>query len=325
VAGPWHPDLSEVGTLTTVVVKHARDAFGDQGRIDAEWRGLHYTAPPALARAVDEYDEFLERIASAGAEVCRLPPGTGVGLDSIYVRDASIVTPAGLVLCRMGKAAREGEPAAQQAACVAWGFPVVGAIEAPGRLEGGDVVWLDARTVIVGRGYRTNDEGIRQLRALLGDAVDDVVVVPLPHWRGPADVFHLMSILSPVDRDLMVVYSPLMPVPLRERLLDRGCRLVEVPPEEFDSMGANVLAIGPRRCVALDGNPRTRAQLEAAGAEVQVYAGTEISVKGGGGPTCLTRPIRRHSPQDSSSSPSAREATSSKSSSDGPVSSFGSS
>ena len=148
------------------------------------------------------------------------------------------------------------------------------------------------RTIAVGRGYRTNDEGIRQLQALVGPHVR-VVVVPLPHWRGAGDVFHLMSIISPVDRDLAVVYSPLMSVPFRELLLDRGIGLIEVPDEEFETMGANVLALAPRRCLMVDGNPRTRALLEQAGAEVLTYEGHEISVKGGGGPTCLTRPIDR--------------------------------
>ena len=133
------------------------------------------------------------------------------------------------------------------------------------------MLWLDSRTIVVGRGYRTNDAGIAQLRALLADDIDEMLVVPLPHWRGAGDVFHLMSIVSPVDRDLAVVYSPLMPVPFRERLIERGITLVEVPDEEFDSMGANVLAIAPRRCVMVAGNPVTRARLERAGAEVMEY------------------------------------------------------
>jgi N-dimethylarginine dimethylaminohydrolase len=145
----------------------------------------------------------------------------------------------------------------------------------------------------VGRGYRTNAEGIAQLRTLLGDTIDELIEVPLPHWRGPDDVFHLMSIISPVDDDLAVVYSPLLPVPFRERLIERGIALVDVPDGELDAMGANVLALGPRRCVMVAGAPRTRALLERAGAEVLVYPGGEISLKGGGGPTCLTRPIRR--------------------------------
>ncbi len=172
------------------------------------------------------------------------------------------------------------------------GIGVLGTILSPGRIEGGDVAWIDERTLAVGRGYRTNDEGIRQLCALVGPDVD-VLVVPLPHWRGPGDVFHLMSILSPVDRDLAVVYSPLMPVPFRESLLERGFSFVEVPDEEFDTMGTNVLAIAPRRCVMVRGNPTTKRRLEDAGAEVTEYDGTEISLKGGGGPTCLTRPLLR--------------------------------
>jgi N-dimethylarginine dimethylaminohydrolase len=146
--------------------------------------------------------------------------------------------------------------------------------------------------MIVGRGYRTNAEGIRQVRTMLGADVE-VVEVPLPHWRGPGDVMHLMSLLSPVDHDLAVVYSRLLPVPFREWLLSRGFSLVEVPDEEFDSMGTNVLALSPRRCVMLAGNPRTRAALERAGCEVLEYQGDEISVKGAGGPTCLTRPLAR--------------------------------
>jgi len=147
--------------------------------------------------------------------------------------------------------------------------------------------------VVVGRGYRTNDEGIKQLEAILRPYVDDFVVVPLPHNRGPADVFHLMSILSPVDRDLAVVYSPLMPVPFREFLLNRGFDLVEVPDQEFATMGSNVLALAPRICLLLEGNPVTHERLSAAGATVVAYEGQVISLPGQGGPTCLTRPIRR--------------------------------
>jgi N-dimethylarginine dimethylaminohydrolase len=284
---------NEFGHLGRLVVKHAFDAFRGPEAISSEWRSLRFTAPPGFGAAVREYDRFLELLSVGGVEVLRLPRASGATLDSIYVRDASVASPRGMILGRMGKPERDAEPAAQDAAFLEWGVPVAGAIQRPGLLEGGDVVWLDGRTVIVGQGYRTNAEGVRQFRELLGDSVDEVVVVPLPHWRGPGDVFHLMSFLSPVDRDLAVVYSPLMPVPFRQWLLERGVRLVEVPADEFESMGANVLALGPRRCVMVAGNPRTRALLEEAGAQVLVYSGEEISLKGGGGPTCLTRPIER--------------------------------
>ena len=287
---------SDVGVLRRVLLKGPREAFRSAEAIANEWRALSFTAPPDFDRALEEYDAFARAVTMAGAHVDYLPPASGVTLDSIYVRDASVVCDRGVILCEMGKPERAGEPAAQAEMLRALGAPIVGAIRAPGRLEGGDVVWLAPRILAVGRGYRTNDDGIRQLRALLGDAIDELIVVPLPHWRGPGDVFHLMSIISPVDRDLAVVYAPLLPVPFRERLIDLGFAFVEVPDEEFDSMGANVLAIAPRRCVMVAGNPLTRARLEAAGAAVVEYAGREISLKGGGGPTCLTRPLARDWP-----------------------------
>jgi len=284
--------LNEFGRLTRVALGSPHVAFRDAARIASQWQALNFTAPPDFSRAVAEFDALAGLITADGAEIIQLPEDSGLTLDALYVRDASIVTPRGSVLCRMGKPARQYEPAAQGRALEALGLPVIGAIEPPGTLEGGDVVWFDDRTVAVGHGYRTNREGIRQLAEVVGADVE-VVVVPLPHYRGPGDVFHLMSIVSPVDRDLAVVYSPLMPVPFREWLQERGVRLVEVPDEEFDSMGANVLALAPRRALMLDGNRVTRARLEAAGAEVVTYEGGEISVKGGGGPTCLTRPLAR--------------------------------
>lgn len=289
------PAEGEFGRLTSLVVKSPREAFGSDRAIARQWRDLNFRAAPIFEQALAEHERLLDVIVSSGCEVLSLSAADGTGLDSIYTRDASIVAPKGVVLCRMGKSQRAEEPAAQGRAFESWGVPIAGAIRPPGQIEGGDVVWIDERTVAVGRGYRTNEDGIRQFRELLGDTIDELIVVPLPHWRGPADVFHLMSIISPVDRDLAVVYSPLMPVPFRDALRARGVSFVDVPDEEFESMGANVLAIAPRICIALDGNPRTRALLEAAGATVSVYAGREISLKGGGGPTCLTRPILRRS------------------------------
>jgi N-dimethylarginine dimethylaminohydrolase len=284
---------SEVGGLLRVLVQHAWDAFASQSAVNAAWQALGFTSAPDFDRALGEYEGFLEILGRSGAHVDTLPRGEGATLDSIYVRDASVGSDRGVVLCRMGKRQRAAEPAAQRAWYEAQGVPVLGSIQAPGLLEGGDAVWLDERTIAVGRGYRTNAAGIEQLHALLGDSVDEVIAVALPHWRGPDDVFHLMSVISPIDRDLALVYSPLMSVPFRERLLERGMTLVEVPDDEFATMGANVLALAPRRCVMLAGNPKTRARLERAGAEVFEYDGQEISVKGGGGPTCLTRPLAR--------------------------------
>ena len=284
---------SDVLPLRSVLLKHARDAFGDQPTLDASWEDLAYLARPDFAGAVAEYEAFHDLLERLGAEIHLAPPDPATGPDSVYVRDVAIICDRGAILCNMGKPARETEPGAAERSLRAIDVPIVGRITGPGRVEGGDVSWIDERNLAVGLGYRTNAEGIRQLRALLGSGVDRVVPVPLPHWHGPGDVFHLMSMFSPVDRGLAVVYSPLLPVPFRQLLLKKGYELVEVPDEEFESMGCNVLSVGPRRCVALDGNPVTLRRLEAAGAEVHTYRGREISAKGGGGPTCLTRPLVR--------------------------------
>ncbi len=264
---------SEVGAIRQLLLKHARDAFQSPETIATEWQALNFTAAPDFEKAVEQYDAFLALLRSGGCEITLLPKTDGVGLDSIYVRDASVVCDRGVILCQMGKAPRAGEPAAQEAALRALGCNIIGAIQPPGRLEGGDVVWLDERTIAVGRGYRTNDSGIAQLRSFLGDCIDELIIVPLPHWRGAGDVFHLMSIISPIDRDLAVIYPPLMPVPFLEQLIERKMTLVEVPDDEFETMGANVLAIAPRRCLMVAGNPITRARLEAAGATVLEYRG----------------------------------------------------
>lgn len=287
------PPLSEYGQLAAVLMKHPRDAFINDAAIAAQWRELNFSAPPDLARAVDEYERFLEIIAGNGCEILLLPESDATTLDSIYTRDASIESPLGIILASMGKRSRTSEPQAQAKALRRSGWPLGGAVALPGHLEGGDLIWLDEKTIAVGQGARTNLEGIQQLRTQLHGTINELIVVPLPDDPGRHDVMHLMSLISPVDRDLAVVYSRLLPDDFKDTLQRREYRLIDVPDDEYDMMATNVLALAPRECVMLDGNPRTRAALEKAGAAVHVYDGHEISLKGGGGPTCLTRPLVR--------------------------------
>jgi N-dimethylarginine dimethylaminohydrolase len=279
--------------LVAVAVKPVRDAFHSDRALEQQWRALGYVARPALSAAVAEYARFLALLEAAAVEVLCLPAHETDGLDSLYARDAAIVCDGGVIVSNMTKPQRASEPGAHEAAYRAAGIPIHGRIEGDGRLEGGDVCWIDPRTLAVGRGYRTNDAGIQQLRDLLRGRVDDLIVVPLPHWRGPDDVFHLMSIVSPIDRDLFLVYAPLVPVPFREALLARGIELVSVPDAEFATLGCNVLALAPREVLMVAGNPETRTRLARAGVTVHEFSGQEICLKGGGGPTCLTRPLER--------------------------------
>jgi N-dimethylarginine dimethylaminohydrolase len=284
---------SEVGKIKTVYIKNARHAFVNEETVSKEWKALNYVGQPDLTKAEAEYKKFETLLKSEGAELHYFPQDASVSMDSIYCRDASIATDYGMIICNMGKPARSNEPEAERKTFAKNGNKVLGSIQAPGTVEGGDVAWLDEKTLAVGHTYRTNEKGIQQVKSLLNPFGINVITVHLPHYKGPSDVFHLMSILSPVDKDLAVVYSPLMPIGFRKELLDRGFELVEVPDEEFDSMGCNVLAIAPRKCLMVKGNPKTKAGLEKAGCTVLEYEGVEISVKGGGGPTCLTRPMER--------------------------------
>ena len=284
--------LNEYGPLHRVALRHARDAFHSREAVGRQWRDLGYRGPPDFDAAVKEYDRFAEIIVDGGVEVVFLPGNGDLTLDSIYLCDAALIGPDGAVLCSMGRESRAAEPAAAGRAFESLGVPVMGAVKGSGRVEGGDFLWLDKETCVLGLTYRSNDEGAAQLREIFGPRVT-VRTVDLPHYKGPADVFHLMSILSPLDRDLALVYSPLMPIGFRRWLLDRGIALVEVPDAEFEAMACNVLALAPRRCLAIEGCPETRRRLEAKGCEVLTYKGEEISRKGDGGPTCLTRPLDR--------------------------------
>ena len=238
-----------------------------------------------------EHEAFCALLAETGAELVLAQTPVGLDPDAIYVYDPALVGDRGAILLRPGKEGRRIEVDSMAADLVEAGIPVAGRLEAPALLGGGDTLWLDERTLLAGRGYRTNDAGIRALADALPDV--DVIAFDLPHLRGAGEVLHLLSLLSPLDSDLAVVYLPLLPVRLVELLAERGIQLVEVPDEEFETMGPNVLALAPRVALALEGNPETRRRMERAGVDVRVYEGEEISRKGDGGPTCLTRPLLR--------------------------------
>jgi N-dimethylarginine dimethylaminohydrolase len=284
---------SEYLKLQSLYIKSAQDAFKSQNELNLQWKDLNYLEQPKFNNALKEYHEFEKFFKNSNIDLHYFPFNNSVKIDSIYCRDASISTDFGMIICNMGKGGRIPEPQSHLEIYKRNNIPVLGIIESPGTLEGGDVAWLDEKTLAVGHTYRTNEDGIKQLKALLEPKGITVIIAELPHYKGKDDVFHLMSILSPIDKNLAVVYSPLMPIKFRNELLKRGFGLVEVPEEEFDSMGCNVLAMGPRHCVMVEGNDKTKRRLEAAGCKVETYKGNDISVKGGGGPTCLTRPLLR--------------------------------
>lgn len=279
---------SMVGTLRRVLVRQPAPPAGDD-----DYAQFAYVHPVDVARTEAEHAAFRAILGDAGVEVITAGPDPAGLLDAIFAYDPSIMTDAGAILLRPGKALRLPEVEAAERSYAELGIPIAGRIVAPGTVEGGDTLWLDAQTLAVGRSYRTNDEGIAQLRAILEPMGVSVVTADLSHWRGPGECLHLMSFISPLDERLAAVYLPMMPVPLVRELQAREWQFVEVPDEEFDLHGCNVLTLAPRKVLVCDGSPITRSRLEAAGCEVLVYTGDELSHNRAGGPTCLTRPILR--------------------------------
>ncbi|NVJ51557.1 MAG: hypothetical protein HWE13_10640 [Gammaproteobacteria bacterium] len=284
---------TDVGQIKRILLKHAKDAFRNEQQIEQEWQALNFLAKPDRANAIKEYDAFCELLVKLGVELAFLPASDDTTLDSLYPRDNALTTDEGILLCTMGKPNRASEPEHLKQFFQTEGITIKGEISAPGSIEGGDVTWLKNNVLAVANGYRTNPKGIAQLREQVANTASAVIEVPLPHFRGPSDVFHLMSIVSPIAEDVAVVYSPLMPVPFRNYLLESGYRLVEVPESEYDSQGCNVLAVAPGVVIAVDGNPITLKGMQQAGIDVHVIKGKDICEKGCGGPTCLTRPLER--------------------------------
>ena len=276
----WEP-------LRRVVVRRPDQSFGN-----ADATRWHYTSRPDQVGACREHQAFVETVMASGAEVIWHDEPLPDHADAIFCHDPVLVADCGAILLRMGKSLRRGEEEALGKSLVKAGVPIAGRLEGEALAESGDLMWLDRSTLAAGVGFRTNATGIAQLRWLLGPAME-IVPVELPFFHGVDACLHLMSMVSMVDRDLAVAYPALLPVSFVARLGAMGIRLVEVPESEFLTMATNVLALAPRRCVMLEGNPITQGRLEAAGCTVSTYRGQEISLKAEGGATCLTRPVLR--------------------------------
>jgi arginine deiminase len=282
-----------VAPLRRVILKRPREAFISDQNIERQWKGLNYLSKPDLQTAIREHEKLVNLLQTAGVEVLLLPKDERTGLDSIYTHDPCIVTDRGAIVFQTGKVSRRGEALAMEDAFHQWDIPVLGRVDGDATAEGGDLVWLNQRILLAGRGFRTNTAGIEALRKMLEPVDVQVYDFDLPYWNGPGDVLHLMSFISMLDSDLAIVYRRLMPAPLFQFLETRKVQMIDVPDSEYDSLGCNILTIAPRKVFVIRGNPITCARLKETGCEVIEFDGQEIGYKGSGGPTCLTRPVLR--------------------------------
>lgn len=277
-----------VAPLRTVLVRRPDAAFAV-----SEPKRWGYTSPPNLEEAQAEHDALVSMLHASSVDVRYDETSQPGRADAIFVHDPAIVTDHGAIVLRMGKELRRGEEASMAARFRELGVPILATLQAPATAEGGDLLWVRPDWLAVGQGFRTNSEGLSQLAGILKDDGIRTEPVDLPYFRGPDACLHLMSLISLVDEDLAVIYPRLLPVPFCQHLREEGFDFVEVPDGEFDRMAPNVLAVAPRDCIMIDGNPVTRQRLEEVGCRVRTYRGNEISLKAEGGATCLTRPILR--------------------------------
>lgn len=282
-----------VAPLKRVLVCSPLSAGWGQPERRARWRELGFHHAPDFSEAQSQHQALCRELQLAGAEVTELPPGNDLSLDAVYGHDASLATDFGLLIMRPGKQNRIPESKHQASFGMAAGVPIFAKIVAPGSTEAGDILWLDAKTLLVGHGYRTNAAGIGQLRTLLAPRGVEVLTAPLPYGPGPSACLHLMSLISLLDERTAIVDLPWLAVETVELLKSRGLQFIEIDYSERDTLACNVLALGEKRLLAIDRNRKTNEKLRAAGFDVRTFPGSEISINGSGGPTCLTRPLLR--------------------------------
>ena len=282
---------SMAAPLKRVLMRRASSAM--RGADPDEW---HYGPRFDSARAAAEHDRLIDLVAATGAAIEFLPDDDDGLADSVFTHDPSLMTEHGALILSMGKALRTPEPGLHETAYRRLGIPILGRIEAPGTVEGGDCVWIDRTTLAIGRGVRTNQDGIQQVANILGPKGIKVYGFDLPFWQGEEACLHLMSVISPLADDLALVHSPLLPAPFWQLLKARGIRLVEGDPDEFRlsfGLSLNVLPTAPRKVIAVAGFPKTAAAMQAAGCRVETFEAEALCISCEGGPTCLTRPIWR--------------------------------
>ncbi len=282
-----------VGKLQRVLVCSPRTAGWGDPRRSASWHELGFHHPPGFALAQAQHESFCRELKGAGSEIIELSGAGHLSLDAVYTHDASLPSDFGLILMHPGKANRVSEAERHDFTCEAKGIPVFGRVVPPACTEAGDIVWLDSKTLLIGHGYRTNADGIAQMRALLAPKGVDVISAPLPYGPGPSACLHLMSLMSLLDERTALVDLPWLAVETVELLKSRGFSLIEIDYSERDLLACNVLSLGGKRLLAIEENRKTNARLRQAGFDVRTFPGSEICINGSGGPTCLTRPLMR--------------------------------
>ena len=284
---------SMVALLQRVLVCSPRTAGWNQPEYASRWQELGFDHAPDFEAAQSQHDALRHQLQTLGVEIVDLPSAPALSIDAVYAHDASLSTDHGLIVMRPGKPNRVPEGPHHASFGKTIEIPILATIAPPGATEAGDMLWLDSKTLLIGHGYRTNPDGIRQIRALLAPHGVEVLSAPLPHGTGPSSCLHLMSLISLLDDHTALVDLPWLAVETVELIESRAYNFIEIDHCERDTLACNVLALGNNRLLAIEENHETNARLRQAGFDVRTFPGSELCINGGGGPTCLTRPLLR--------------------------------
>jgi len=221
----------------------------------------------------------------------------------VYTRDTATITPNGYILTRMKCSIRRRESEVVEAALHQLSIPALMKVKPPATIEGGDLIFLDEETLLVGVANRTNQKAIQQLTSVgeRSGQLRSLFAIPLPSW-----VLHLDGTIMPVDRDLAIVHLRSLQKPgilfedgnmkknvnLPKFLKERETHLVEVTDYERQRRATNIMPLGARKAIAYDGNARTRRELVRNGVDLIEIEGSEL-IRGSGGPRCMTAAILR--------------------------------
>lgn len=280
--------------LESILIKRPEDAFISQKHIDENYEKYDYLGRPIFEHVLSDFASFESILKENVRNVYYLPKDTHVGIDSIYAHDPLEVTEKGAMYFQMGKELRKNEPEATRKYLESIGVPTLGRLKGSATMEGGDLLWVDKKTVAIGLSDRTNEEGIKQFREIMGEMVDEVIPVPLPYVpSGKKKVMHLSGAIHIIAKDLAVIYPMYMPALFRSNLIERGFNFIEVSETEKKTKGTNVLALSPKKCMMVRGNKGVKRGIEEFGGEVLEFDGADLNIKGDGGPTCLTAVLLR--------------------------------
>jgi N-dimethylarginine dimethylaminohydrolase len=245
--------------------------------------------PLDISRAQQQHDALAAAYRSLGVAVHYVEPDALPPPNLLFVADLIFLTPEGAVVGRPASTVRAGEERFVSRRLAALGIPILRTVRGTAAFEGADAAWLDAHTILLATGLRTNADGASQVACLLAEMGVEAIQVGLP-----LGAMHLMGVLRMADRDLAFAWPGQVPFAAVDALSRRGVHvalLPDAPPEDW-RVALNFVTLGPRRILMAAGHPAAQAFFERYGIDCLAVPIDELT-KAAGGLGCMTGILER--------------------------------